>query len=378
MTAGGASDTEWGNVVRTSPGERFRLLETGERVANLGSWEWLPGPDKQLWSDNLFRIFGVEPSEVTPTREFVSAQTHPNDRERVARYVEMTRHVTNPPPIEYRVQQPGRGTRYLRSTIETVETGAHGAERIVGVVQDVTEQRLAGREIAAHLAVSGVLAGWKALDEDGMRLLRGLAEAMGFVIGIVWVPDRDLLVARLVWSESALPEMPGFRDATLGLRFPSGVGLVGRVWEAKAPVGVTNVLADRGYRRREPAAGLGLHGALGFPALHAGEVLAVFEFYDRDELVFSARLIQTMRAIGYELGEFLSRRRSQLYSNPLTPREVQVLQLAADGCSGPEIAERLGVSVGTIATHMKHIYESLGVSDRASAVAVGIRSGVIR
>ena len=61
----------------------------------------------------------------------------------------------------------------------------------------------------------------------------------------------------------------------------------------------------------------------------------------------------------------------------LTPRERQVLQLAADGGSTRDIAEVLILSTGTVKTHFEHIYEKLGVRDRAAAVATGIRRGVI-
>jgi DNA-binding CsgD family transcriptional regulator len=62
---------------------------------------------------------------------------------------------------------------------------------------------------------------------------------------------------------------------------------------------------------------------------------------------------------------------------PLTPREAEVLQLAADGLSGPNIGERLFVSPGTVKTHFSNIYDKLGVGDRAAAVARGLRIGFI-
>jgi DNA-binding CsgD family transcriptional regulator len=61
----------------------------------------------------------------------------------------------------------------------------------------------------------------------------------------------------------------------------------------------------------------------------------------------------------------------------LTPRECEVLQLAAEGLSGPSIAERLVVSPGTVKTHFGNVYAKLGVSDRAAAVARGLRLGLI-
>jgi DNA-binding CsgD family transcriptional regulator len=61
----------------------------------------------------------------------------------------------------------------------------------------------------------------------------------------------------------------------------------------------------------------------------------------------------------------------------LTPREEEVLQLAAEGLSGPNIAQRLFVSPGTVKTHFQNIYDKLGVRDRAAAVARGLRIGFI-
>lgn len=62
----------------------------------------------------------------------------------------------------------------------------------------------------------------------------------------------------------------------------------------------------------------------------------------------------------------------------LTRRELELLQLAAEGRSGPRIAEELTVSPATVKTHFEHIYTKLGVRDRAAAVAKGIRLGLIQ
>jgi DNA-binding CsgD family transcriptional regulator len=62
---------------------------------------------------------------------------------------------------------------------------------------------------------------------------------------------------------------------------------------------------------------------------------------------------------------------------PLTPREREVLQLAAEGLSGPSIANRLVVSPATVKTHFSNLYRKLGVSDRTAAVARGLRFGLI-
>ena len=61
----------------------------------------------------------------------------------------------------------------------------------------------------------------------------------------------------------------------------------------------------------------------------------------------------------------------------LTPRERDVLQLAADGLTTTSIAQQLSLSRATVRTHFGHIYIKLDVSSRAGAVAKGMRLGLI-
>lgn len=61
----------------------------------------------------------------------------------------------------------------------------------------------------------------------------------------------------------------------------------------------------------------------------------------------------------------------------LSPREAEVLGFLADGLSAPQIAAELHLSPSTIKTHLQRLYERLEVSDRAAAVAEGMRRGLI-
>jgi two-component system, NarL family, nitrate/nitrite response regulator NarL len=61
----------------------------------------------------------------------------------------------------------------------------------------------------------------------------------------------------------------------------------------------------------------------------------------------------------------------------LTAREREVLTLMAEGLSGPQIADRLIVALPTVKTHQARLYEKLGVSERAAAVAEAMRRGLL-
>ena len=61
----------------------------------------------------------------------------------------------------------------------------------------------------------------------------------------------------------------------------------------------------------------------------------------------------------------------------LTTREREVLDLMAEGMSGPQIAEKLIVALPTVKTHQARLYQKLGVSERAAAVAEAMRRGLL-
>ncbi len=63
--------------------------------------------------------------------------------------------------------------------------------------------------------------------------------------------------------------------------------------------------------------------------------------------------------------------------SPLSAREVQILQHIASGSSTKEVARDLGISVHTVKTHLERIFDKLGANDRAQAVAIALRLGVV-
>ncbi|MCB9404673.1 MAG: response regulator transcription factor [Microthrixaceae bacterium] len=62
----------------------------------------------------------------------------------------------------------------------------------------------------------------------------------------------------------------------------------------------------------------------------------------------------------------------------VTRREIDVLQLIADGCSTPEVAERLFISQKTVKNHLASIYQKLDARDRTQAVLMAVRMGIVR
>ena len=64
--------------------------------------------------------------------------------------------------------------------------------------------------------------------------------------------------------------------------------------------------------------------------------------------------------------------------HPFSPRELEVLTLAADGLTNKEIAYRLGLSERTIQFHLNSVFNKSGTNSRTEAVALAIRSGWLK
>ncbi len=99
----------------------------------------------------------------------------------------------------------------------------------------------------------------------------------------------------------------------------------------------------------------------------------------RDELIRALEAVADGGA--YLQGEVVAPLISEVRkgSSParLSPRENEVLQLVARGYENKQIATELGIAEATVKTYLRGIFERLGVSSRAEAVAVGLREGLI-
>jgi DNA-binding NarL/FixJ family response regulator len=101
-----------------------------------------------------------------------------------------------------------------------------------------------------------------------------------------------------------------------------------------------------------------------------------------DELVNAARLAMEGKAVIHpELTAAFLEEVQHAEDRPeavaLSKREQQILQKVAYGATTREVAHDLGISPHTVKTHLERIFEKLGANDRAQAVAIAIRGGIV-
>ena len=152
-----------------------RLAEA-QRVAGLGSWEFVYATRALTYSDEAYRIAGHAPQAFAPTPEHLLAAAHPDDRARVGRFVAGPWAGGEPGEFDYRIVRPDGAIRILHQRAALRRDAAGRPATLVGTVLDVTEQRTLEARLA-HQATHDSLTGLpnRALLLD--RLDRALAAA---------------------------------------------------------------------------------------------------------------------------------------------------------------------------------------------------------
>ncbi len=179
-------------------------LAQAQRISHVGSWELDLVENVLTWSDEVYRIFDIDPEEFGSSYEAFLDTVHPEDRESVDRaYTESVKSGT-PYEIAHRLLMKDGTVKWVNERCQTHYDDAGNPVRSVGTVQDITERERAENELRRerdrarrYLDIAGTII--VALDPAGNILLLNRAghELLGHGPGA--------LVGRN-WFETALPE----------------------------------------------------------------------------------------------------------------------------------------------------------------------------
>lgn len=189
----------------------------------------------------------------------------------------------------------------------------------------------------------------RAFERAGDFAVVGEAASVGEALGVLAREDPHVLV-----TDVRLPD-------------GNGIELAGRVRKASPDMGIVVLTM---YSGDEHLIG----------ALEAGASAFVNKDAPSDEVVAAARhAVAAPHAFAAEnLAAAMQRQLAAPKGPTLSPRESEVLHLLAEGLSAAQIGRRLFISESTIKTHIGKIYDKLGATNRAQAVMIAVRSGLVR
>lgn len=120
---------------------RERMLAHAQRIAHMGTWSWDVKNNKIVWSDETYRIFGVNKDDFKGSYEEFLAFVHPDDLNRVKRKVTEALRGDNRYEIEHRIIRGDGKELILSERADVVFDAERKPLRMIGVVRDITEEK---------------------------------------------------------------------------------------------------------------------------------------------------------------------------------------------------------------------------------------------
>ena len=208
-------------------------LEEAQALAHLGSWNWDIPTGSLTWSEELYRVFGVNPVEFRPTHELLLEHLHPQDRPVFEAAIEGALSTRSPYDCELRIVRSDRSLRILHSRGRVIFDGNGKPLRMVGTAQDITERKRAHEELAKRAQQQAAIAelSQRALTADNLYLLlneavAAIAETLGVEIcsALELLPGGDafLVKAGVGWAAGVV----GSLKIPAGASSPAGYTLL--------------------------------------------------------------------------------------------------------------------------------------------------------
>ncbi len=126
-----------GAALATSEGH----LKRAQQVAHIGDWEWDVRTNEVHWSDETYRIFGLQPGEITPTLELTRHYVHPADLEAWEGVFGRSLESTGSFAFEYRAVREDGEAIWIRNEVEITRDADACVTRLFGTCQDISIQK---------------------------------------------------------------------------------------------------------------------------------------------------------------------------------------------------------------------------------------------
>ncbi len=274
-------------------------------------------------NQKLSELFGYRPDKLIGMHTDKLLLLDTVDDERPNYRQQMLNGEINIHSSERRYMREDGSALWVNRTISLVRDTEGQPLYFVHIIEDITERKLLARRREMEHAVTQTLAESATVEEAVSIVLRTICQTQGWACGAhwKWIEAEELLRCADTWhskddgvedfidaSREQPNEAPAWRGAPPGT--DTG-GLVRRVWTNGASVWFSDITQQPDFRRGPAAVKAGIRSAFGFPIMTGTRPLGVLEFYSRAVEPPDDALLQVVRAIGSQLGQFIQRRQAE-------------------------------------------------------------------
>jgi PAS domain S-box-containing protein len=160
--------------------------------------------------------------------------------------------------------------------------------------------------------------------------LEAIGRSLGWEVGAVWETGTEDDRLHCVCGWHALESAPELLALSERLALAPGEGLPGRVLSTGEPAWIADAPNDANFPRAHAARRSGLHAAFGFPLRSPRGIVGVMEFFSRELREPDERLLETMRVLGSQVGQFVARRQAEAEVRASESRLRAMLAAALD------------------------------------------------
>jgi len=232
-------------------------------------------------------------------------------------------------PIEHEIQTD-ESRWFSRRVLPYVRDGQPGG--LIVTFVDVSERKRAAMMLAAAHGVNRLLLGSETFEDVMPEILESVRSNLNAGMCGLWLVDSrsEELHCVDVASVAPTPELGALIDRTCEIRFRIGEGLPGKVWESRKPQWIENVAEDQTFSRSKLAAQANLISGMATPIISGKKFVGVIEFYTVRKLIREQSLLNMLREIGREVGQFIWQQKLDYKFRDEVARKTAVLDAALD------------------------------------------------
>jgi PAS domain S-box-containing protein len=287
-----------------------RLAEA-QRIAHLGDWQWDIKTGQVRWSDETYRIYGLEPGKLTPTLKTVADIFHPEDRHLLRAAIENAYCEDKPHDFEHRIVRPDGEVRWIHRRAEVVRGEEEESLRLIGTVHDITERKAVERELiqrARHAALGEDVGA--ALNKGGVlrKVLWRCAEAvvrhLDAAFTRIWTFNEEEDVLELQASAGMYTHLDGPHS-----RIPLGRFKIGLIALERRPHLTNDIAGDPRVHDKEWAKREGIVAFAGYPLVVEDRLVGVVAMFAKVQL--SEATLGALASVADTIAQGIERKRAE-------------------------------------------------------------------